>query len=422
MRNLTFILIMIYAVVTIGLQISFEDSEVLGSTSRILGVPAFLSWLWTLYYEGRTRKWGGYMILFTAFVGWNAASLLWSVDQDETYAHIYRMGINFFVTWIIYDTIRTRWNAMWAYQCLVFSGFLTAAVLMWKFHTGALSYGYSGREYGTSLSPNENAQSIALAVPLAWHLAVAWKESPKLLRLLNYSLLPVGIYGMVLTASRGGFISLAPGLIFILTTYKRMPMAGRVATVLIALAGAVWVAKMDWTTSAQLEMKVGRIATIFSSNDQDHLTGRSDLWRAGWEEFKRHPVLGVGKGAYAPAIETYATFKDSTGQGLIAHNTFLSVLTELGLVGFSLFIGMIAFTVSLVWKMPAQDRNAWLATITTYMIAFMSVTWDTYPNVYIFLAVAASAGTSYKEEIRERVRLRRAKLMTRVNRTAAETR
>ena len=79
---------------------------------------------------------------------------------------------------------------------------------------------------------------MALALPLAWFLANFWARG--LLRWLNLIYLPAGILGIVLTASRGGFVIGLVGLLIIPLTLRYLGRGSRFGVaVFIVLAGGL---------------------------------------------------------------------------------------------------------------------------------------------------------------------------------------
>ncbi len=78
-----------------------------------------------------------------------------------------------------------------------------------------------------------------------------------------------------------------------------------------------------------------RISTISAQVDSGDLNQRTAIWAAGLRAFAAHPVLGVGEGAYLQISDR------QLGEGFVAHNTFVSVLVELGIVGFLLFAAIL---------------------------------------------------------------------------------
>ena len=76
----------------------------------------------------------------------------------------------------------------------------------------------------------------------------------------------------------------------------------------------------------------GRIKSIL---DPYHLTNlsRFALWRAGWEIFKGHPIVGVGDIDLADHVKKYKRYFDKEIHGHL-HNNYIHLLITLGLLGF----------------------------------------------------------------------------------------
>ncbi len=82
---------------------------------------------------------------------------------------------------------------------------------------------------------------------------------------------------------------------------------------------------------------------------------RALAWQTAAEKFLQNPVLGNGVGTPV----AYAIFTDPSGDRHLladAHNTYISVLGETGLVGFFTFMGIVGFiTVGLVRWRPEDE-------------------------------------------------------------------
>jgi O-antigen ligase len=80
-------------------------------------------------------------------------------------------------------------------------------------------------------------------------------------------------------------------------------------------------------------------------------TGRTDIWTVGWRMVEAHPLLGVGAGNFQTASIHYVLRPGSLPRDdliverrLVAHNTYLHVLAELGVVGLALFLAIVVFS------------------------------------------------------------------------------
>ncbi|HKU17858.1 MAG TPA: O-antigen ligase family protein, partial [Candidatus Saccharimonadales bacterium] len=68
---------------------------------------------------------------------------------------------------------------------------------------------------------------------------------------------------------------------------------------------------------------------------------RLELWRAAWRLFLRHPLLGIGTGAYEPGTESLIASDEIApfaGEYDHPHNDYLNALASFGIVGFLLLL------------------------------------------------------------------------------------
>jgi O-antigen ligase len=137
------------------------------------------------------------------------------------------------------------------------------------------------------------------------------------------------------------------------------------------------------------------------------------IWRAGWSVFNQSPFRGVGAAAFAPSVE-HALGMPFHGSGiddggpsnveLVAHNTFLSVLVEQGVIGFSLFLGILLTLVFSAWRFPLVDRAFWLSVLLTWAIGVSSLTWeDRKPSWFLFGVLVAAAAAQIPSIRRQEV-------------------
>ena len=101
---------------------------------------------------------------------------------------------------------------------------------------------------------------------------------------------------------------------------------------------------------------------------------RYDIWRVALNEFRDHPVAGIGSRGFGPA---YLVERNSPDTPARAHSFELDVLSELGIVGVVLLgAGLVPFLLPLVWRTRARDPGATAAFGgAAYWIAHGSVDW-----------------------------------------------
>jgi O-antigen ligase len=140
-----------------------------------------------------------------------------------------------------------------------------------------------------------------------------------------------------------------------------------------------------------------RFSTIGTELTQGDLNKRTDLWREGLATFVEHPLTGVGSGMY----------RSVNSSGKVAHNSYISVLVELGLIGFVLFGIILAIAVAQAWSHPSGwDKSFWLSLLLVWAIGASTLTWEYRKTTWLFfsLIVASAALARYRDEIVSRVK------------------
>lgn len=95
--------------------------------------------------------------------------------------------------------------------------------------------------------------------------------------------------------------------------------------------------------------------TSLESSDAGILNGRDYLWQMAIDLFKESPLIGSGYGGYAAYAESINAFTTS------AHNYYLQILAELGIIGLILylvaFISAAVFTAKLIIKINKSNGS-----------------------------------------------------------------
>ncbi len=117
-----------------------------------------------------------------------------------------------------------------------------------------------------------------------------------------------------------------------------------------------------------------------------------------------NPIWGVGFGQFAlhlsPLLREVAWIPPSemAQEGTLAHNTFLSVGAEFGIVGLALYLGMLVGAYRAAWKAAGEawgaGGQAWIAAYTAvYLVNIQFITAHKLTsNVLYFGVMGAIAG------------------------------
>ena len=149
-------------------------------------------------------------------------------------------------------------------------------------------------------------------------------------------------------------------------------------------------------------------------------TGRVDIWTVGWRMVEAHPVEGVGAGNFTTAsihylLEPGAILRADfiVDQPKVAHNTYLQVLAELGLVGFLLFMTILLFSLVCAFKAhkvaaEAGDREldivarATVVALLALYTAYFFVSRDYGKQLWLLLALCPVMLEIARKELRAR--------------------
>jgi len=160
-----------------------------------------------------------------------------------------------------------------------------------------------------------------------------WKHSLKIFTIYASLMCLVGV---VLTGSRGGLLSVAGGfLVFVclsVFTLQKGVMVRKWLAVGLAVAVAIaFAAGIAYFLSHQANLG------LRWTNLRVKATDRLNMWDSAIQQFKLNPLVGTGSGTY---LYLQRHFRSSTewADAIYAHNDYLQLLAEYGLIGFAGFL------------------------------------------------------------------------------------
>ncbi len=310
-----------------------------------------------------------YAIVQSVVIGSDSGGRAWSlsVDAEATRgaatvlffllaAHV--VAANFFTT---RERLKTLANFTVVFG-LAFAAFALFQHFTWNggFYWLRETQNGGGMVTGSFVNHNHFAGFMELLIPLP--IALVLTNAVRQRRVLYAFAATMMTIAAMAALSRGGMISLAAGaaFVFAVAVYKsrrddsaerffdwrsdesiesnRLPW-----TFNLAGAGIVAAAILLGVLVVGSEPLLNRLtnnSVVASSNAQAQSfdNARGWMWRNSWTIFRENPVFGIGFGAYQTAFPRY-----SDGDGIVqygkpfvfdrAHNDYLQVLTDTGLIG-----------------------------------------------------------------------------------------
>jgi len=189
---------------------------------------------------------------------------------------------------------------------------------------------FDGRPYyvGTLADPNDLGQLFAISIALAIYLAV--QQQRWLARLSVVAIIGWLSYGVLLTNSRGALLA-ALGVLGVVGVQR----FGKVAVLAVA------------ALSIPVLLAATRLSQL--NPEEESAAGRVEAWYEGMQMLRQNPLFGVGYGGFTD--HNYLT----------AHNFLVLPIAELGLVGFTLWLAMVWYTMRATWWIAYGPHAAHLA-------------------------------------------------------------
>lgn len=348
----------------------------IGTISRFIGLLAAAMWLLAVVVEGDMRRPNLFLGLVTAFVAWNCLSMFWSVDTESTARIAFTYVQLLVLVFLLWDLYRTTPAIISGLQAYVLGAWVALGNLLFNMAIGRV--GSVGRYTMEGTNADHAGLLLAIAMPIAWGLGMMMTEQHRggILRWLNLAYMPMAFLGIALTATRTALITTIPAILFAIASLSRLSAGKRAAIGLFAVAGVLAIVPLIPQTS------VDRFLTTGSEISSGALGGRGRIWKHGLQTYGQHPVLGVGAGA----------FKAAVGIGKVAHNAFISILVELGIVGIALFLGILGVSLAQALKHPPWGARFWVTLLLIWTLGASSLSWENKKLTWLVLTFAAASG------------------------------
>ena len=286
-------------------------------------------------------------IPLAAFVTFASTSFLWTWDERAG-----GIALAFFVfpfTAGLATVARSplaEWLPRALLATLVALGTVFAAIGVWQAHTRTLFFGrdvevanaYTSFFRVTSLFKDPSLYGRYLVVPIAVLLVAILVRRGRTLDWVVATAFVVFLFvGLFYSYSQSSFVALF------------------VVTFAVAVAGAdrrTRIALLACALAATLAAAGAAGAAIGGRSARDVTSGRSRLVDVTLEAFRERPIAGVGIGGQ-PRASSEIVKKGSPSRNA-SHTTPLTILAELGVIGFALYAWLLA---AVAWALVLVARN-----------------------------------------------------------------
>jgi O-antigen ligase len=375
MRRIAWFLLLLFAF-AIPWEYSLDLGEPLGNIARILGLLLLLVAIPAVLQAGRLRTPGAMQWVVLAFYLWFCCSYFWTIDPLATLGKMRAYFQEMMIVWLVWEFAESPRDLRALLRAYVGGSWVLAALTVANLGSSEAIAAGQIRFAAAGLDPNDVARFLDLGFPLAALLLNSERRWPARLLALGY--LPLGLFAVLLTASRGGFLAAVVALtgcgILLARGHGLRVLAGILA--LPAIAAALWFTVPHETLE--------RLATIPEQLQGGNLNQRWNIWTAGWHAFAHAPIFGSGAGSFVAAagMNPFDT----------AHNTALSILVGGGLCAFFLAVAIVALAARSILLTHGSLRLALATALIVWIVTSLVATVEESRTTWLLLGVIALAG------------------------------
>ena len=360
-------------------------------------------------HRDRTAQSKNLLIPIAFLVTYSCLTVFWNRDNvDQNLMYTFLLAANALTLLAAFEFADSPRMCRMIFWCLAASGLLLCVQVLLSPYialklspvtiTEGLSMDFSrkmdagSRCSGIYLDPLQTSATLGCLAMVVFALLTMQKKFPG--RVLLLALFILYVYAMGLTLSRVGAwgLFLMLNLFLIFTHRTKLGLALRMGAFNVLILALLFTASYvnENIMFPQLNASDRGIRVLTMDNDVTggSLDNRLILWRAGFEELgnQSQEIIGLGAGGYLLHV-----------QRLHAHNLYLGLLFDYGLIGVAFIVWLFVKLASAFfsgWGLRGEDRLIYAAGAALVLgIAFMSLTFLShyFPFVWAMLGVGYAA-------------------------------
>jgi len=183
---------------------------------------------------------------------------------------------------------------------------------------------------------------------------------------------------IVLTSSRSGIAVTAIAISALPLFLRHQTVTAKLVMALVFVCAGV--GALHYTPQQSWD----RLATLYTSIVAGDLNSRELIWQSGLRTFAGNCLVGVGAGAFQSGAGTYYT----------AHNTYLAVLVEQGLLGFTIFSAILGGAIYSLRRLSGEERWMCVFILLCWAVGVFTLGWAMNRVTWFVLGLIVSIGYS----------------------------
>ncbi|NNM35349.1 MAG: hypothetical protein HKO53_19900 [Gemmatimonadetes bacterium] len=360
-----------WGVLLLAATLPLENAAMFGgfTAARLIGIGVATGWLAgkILRNESFARVFGSAVTwLGIAFLTLILSSMFWADNTGAVRVGFVRMVQMVALGIIVLDVVES-WDEVHAlFRVLVVSGIAAAGLTLYDSVAG------DATRAGENIAGiNGTAELLVTLMPFAFYLLVG--EKKLLWRVTGALYIGIGSGAVLGTLSRASMM-LLPVVILIMSI--QVLRSGRGRGWLVGGFAVITLAVFSQEDSfARLQRRIQSIVPYLTTTvqaDAGGLSVRGYHLAVGVAIFRDHPVVGVGYENFGDQFLYKYQFVVPGGTELwlsrrSPHSSHVGILADLGLVGISIWLSILAVVITSVWRAsrhPSVRGNQVLSTLT----------------------------------------------------------
>lgn len=330
--NCIFYFLLAYAFVS---TISIAASNIVISLAIIAGIIRWWKWHVTFYTDKRLINAVGIFLLVCIITGFLGSSPTTSIVK--VWGFFYRMVPFLLVGIFINDSKKLSLLTI----AIVISMLISDAYAIWQGLHGIKRAG----GFGNYMILGGH---LLMVIPLCMIMTFEEKAAALSKKYFFGISMVVSLVALYFNGTRGAWLSVVLSIIVygILNIKKNRRIAA--ATLLIIIVCGIIA-----TNVPEFQNRLLSIADMKNQSNAE----RFYLWQSSWNMFKDHPLTGIGVGTFKHVYNTQYILPEAKEPGLgHAHNNFIHILAEAGIIGLMAFIYMFGCILATSFKKYMHDK------------------------------------------------------------------
>ncbi|MGI6657058.1 MAG: O-antigen ligase family protein [Desulfobulbus sp.] len=265
---------------------------------------------------------------------------------------------------VIYNTVNNKKHGMLILFGLIF--FFAVTIL------GSLAayFGLSGFASAKIIKgriagfaePNQFAAYLVLFFPLLLSGILFLSGSKRVLSLCFFCL---ALVVLLLTGSRGGILSLFFCIFVYFIAFSKKKLVNPVVLVvsIFVLVPIFFASSYVIMTDETRGKVISRLNPSETSDAYEYTSGRTELWRNGFQLFLESPLYGHGQATFTPLMKKKFPIWGNS------HNDYLLYLVQYGIIGLIVFVAIFFVLFRESWRMSRMSHDR---SITILALSYFS--------------------------------------------------